>query len=55
MVAASFYFDNVWLVIVTVPLIVFMNKMVIEKEEAYLERTFGVEYLDYKKKVRRWI
>jgi protein-S-isoprenylcysteine O-methyltransferase Ste14 len=28
---------------------------VIGREERYLERTFGEEYLDYKGKVRRWI
>lgn len=55
MVAGSLYFDNIWLLIVTGPLVLLMNKMVIEKEEAYLERTFSDEYLDYKKRVRRWI
>lgn len=28
---------------------------VILKEEKYLEKKFGQEYLDYKKRVRRWI
>ncbi|MDG1707833.1 MAG: isoprenylcysteine carboxylmethyltransferase family protein [Emcibacteraceae bacterium] len=55
LVAAALYFDNAWLLIVTVPLILFMNKAVIEKEEAYLANKFGDDYLDYKKKVRRWI
>jgi len=27
----------------------------IKKEETYLEATFGEEYLEYKKKVGRWI
>tara|TARA_B100000949_G_scaffold20458_1_gene15725 strand:- start:591 stop:722 length:132 start_codon:yes stop_codon:yes gene_type:complete len=27
----------------------------IKKEEKYLEEKFGDDYLDYKKKVRRWI
>ncbi|MDG1438225.1 MAG: isoprenylcysteine carboxylmethyltransferase family protein [Emcibacteraceae bacterium] len=55
LVAAALYFDNVWLLIITVPLILFMNKAVIEKEEAYLTSKFGDDYLSYKKKVRRWI
>ncbi|MDG1995320.1 MAG: isoprenylcysteine carboxylmethyltransferase family protein [Emcibacteraceae bacterium] len=55
LVAAALYFDNVWLLIITVPLILFMNKVVIEKEEAYLTSKFGDDYLSYKKKVRRWI
>ncbi len=33
----------------------FLNKWVIEPEETYLESLFGQEYLDYKKKVRRWL
>jgi protein-S-isoprenylcysteine O-methyltransferase Ste14 len=27
----------------------------IEREEQYLERTFGEEYLTYKTSVRRWV
>ncbi len=54
-ISIGLYFDKVWLLIICVPLILVINKMVIEKEEAYLESKFGDEYHDYKKKVRRWI
>ena len=31
------------------------NRLIITREEAYLERKFGQQYLDYKSKVRRWL
>lgn len=32
-----------------------MNFVVVPKEEQYLARRFGAEYLDYKATVRRWL
>lgn len=32
-----------------------MNRLVIEKEEAYLEEKFKEEYTGYKSRVRRWL
>ncbi len=37
------------------PLLVLVQKGIIEREEQYLTRKFGAEYLAYKSKVRRWI
>lgn len=55
MLGGALYFDKAWIAIMMLPLLLFMNKVVIEKEEAYLEGKFGDEYRNYKKKVRRWI
>jgi|SRR5215210_3105754 len=35
--------------------LVVITQAVIKREERYLERKFGSEYLDYKTRVRRWI
>lgn len=54
-IASGLYFNELWILIMQIPLVFFLNKQVISKEEAYLERKFGTEYIEYKKKVRRWI
>ena len=55
MISGALFFDKTWIMIMAFILIFFMNKVVIEKEEAYLEEKFGEDYLAYKQKVRRWI
>ena len=38
------------------PIVLFVvNREVIEREERYLERKFGEQYMKYKRRVRRWI
>ncbi len=47
--------ENLWMVLlVPVSKIVF-DRYVIGREEAYLERTFGEVYMDYRRSVRRWL
>jgi len=36
------------------PLLIVMERGVIEREERYLEKKFGDAYLAYKSRVRRW-
>jgi protein-S-isoprenylcysteine O-methyltransferase Ste14 len=47
--------NSLW-VILPLPLVVYViQREVIGREERYLERTFGEEYLAYKARVRRWV
>jgi protein-S-isoprenylcysteine O-methyltransferase Ste14 len=46
--------DALW-VLAPLPLVLLViDRGVIAREERYLERKFGQEYLDYKDRVRRW-
>ena len=47
--------DSAW-VLLAVPVgLVLIDRIVVTREELYLERKFGEEYLTYKRRVRRWI
>lgn len=48
-------FGNVWGIFLAPVFIFLMNKLVIEHEEAYLEKKFGEGYTGYKRRVRRWL
>lgn len=44
-----------WWTLFLVPVVVLaVERVVIKKEEAYLDRAFGAEYTAYKSRVRRW-
>jgi protein-S-isoprenylcysteine O-methyltransferase Ste14 len=43
-----------WVIIMAVPAAFVTRRLVIDKEERYLEGKFGAEYRDYKARVRRW-
>ena len=47
--------NSIWVFLMIVPTVIVMQRGVIEREERYLERKFGEEYLRYKERVRRWI
>lgn len=47
--------NSVWLLATLVGAVALIHSVVIQREEHYLERRFGAEYLDYKASVRRWL
>jgi protein-S-isoprenylcysteine O-methyltransferase Ste14 len=49
------YFESVWGVIAAPLFAMTLRRLVIEKEEAYLEKKFGEAYTGYKSRVRRWL
>ena len=44
-----------WVLVPLPVVLAVIDRGVIAREERYLERKFGREYLDYKQRVRRWI
>ena len=47
--------DGIWIALMIVPAVIVIRYGVIAREERYLERKFGDEYLSYKAAVRRWV
>jgi protein-S-isoprenylcysteine O-methyltransferase Ste14 len=54
-VAIAVGFGLIWALAVLPLVLVVIDRLVIAKEEPYLERLFGQQYLDYKRRVRRWL
>ena len=52
--ALGILIDSVWLMILVIPAMIVMTNGVIIREEKYLARKFGDDYLSYKSTVRRW-
>jgi len=44
-----------WGLVISPFFVATMNRLVIEKEEAYLEKKFKDQYTDYRSRVRRWL
>jgi protein-S-isoprenylcysteine O-methyltransferase Ste14 len=47
--------NALWALLLLPVVLLVIQRGVIEREERYLERKFGEEYLRYKARVRRWI
>ena len=48
-------YGSLWGLVVSPLFMATLSRLVIEKEEAYLEKKFKGEYTDYSSKVRRWL
>jgi len=51
----AFWLDMLWPVLLLPVLLFLVQTYIIAREERYLERKFGGEYLQYRSRVRRWI
>lgn len=47
--------QNLWVILAGGAAGAVVNFFVIPEEEAYLDRKFGVDYREYKERVRRWV
>ena len=47
--------NSIWVLLMVVPTVFVMQRGVVKREERYLVRKFGQEYIRYKEQVRRWI
>jgi protein-S-isoprenylcysteine O-methyltransferase Ste14 len=53
-VGIAIWVNSLWLLATLAAALLLMH-YVVPREERYLERRFGAEYLDYKASVRRWL
>ncbi len=51
----GFALSNGWILLLTLPLVLVMDRCAIRREERHLEAKFGEEYRRYKSTVRRWL
>ncbi|NNE99312.1 MAG: isoprenylcysteine carboxylmethyltransferase family protein [Pyrinomonadaceae bacterium] len=51
----TFVLNSLWLLPPLILVLLVIHFGVVLREEKYLEQKFGAEYLNYKKRVRRWI
>ena len=54
-IGLGFLFLTYWAMFAFIPALIVVYFTAVKKEEQYLGKKFGHEYLDYKKKVRRWL
>ena len=47
--------NALWPLLIAIPTLYTVKRLVIDREEAYLTRKFGPDYLAYQQRVRRWL
>ena len=54
-VGIALVFNALLALLLLFPLLIVVQNGIVKREEIYLERKFGADYLSYKSRVRRWI
>jgi protein-S-isoprenylcysteine O-methyltransferase Ste14 len=54
-VAGALGLNSLWPLLTLGPVLFLLHRYVIAREEAYLQRRFGVDYVGYCAQVRRWL
>jgi len=54
-VGLAFVLGLMWALVLLPFVLLAIDRLVIAREERYLERKFGQEYVEYKRRVRRWL
>jgi protein-S-isoprenylcysteine O-methyltransferase Ste14 len=54
-IGVALLMNNLWIILVLAPLMIYVDAGIVRREESYLEQQFGDEYVEYKRSVRRWI
>jgi protein-S-isoprenylcysteine O-methyltransferase Ste14 len=53
-VGIALAFNSCWMLLSVLAFVLIANKLVIEREEEYLEEKFGESYSNYRQETRRW-
>lgn len=51
----AFYRSSLWALLLLIPAVLLLERLVIRREERYLEDKFGERYREYRSRVRRWL
>lgn len=54
-ITVAIWFNNAWILLMTILSVVVITQYAIKREERYLEKLFGQDYIEYRQHVRRWL